>query len=534
MVEFVSRYDKLDGMQYSNLLTNHGAFYGTTGSGKSYLIKDLCENGMFKHCRTIVFLNGKSTPLDEKFRVLMMERWKTQIYSYNIQSEAELTAKINEIEQAFIQHRIKEYAKLKRKPPDEVSLEPNMAFGNMLLVIDDLHKEAINSNTLIQKFQAIRHVGMQLLFITQSFKNVGLHDVIKENLGYVVFFKLSQNKQTLRSYLSELSIYNNTSRTSAFRSSLEYIFHKLVRMNDQIMTFKDEETSYLYIEIPKRSRRNVTCVRTAISNPHRQICFQELDHNSIKIHFSTRVKPLTYENRFQPPIMRVMNEDEQNKEIDQLNYEKEKEVDNTSAKDEESSDDDVGETHCESGDSEKESTIESDECLNSSTRENIESRKIDKRNLFNTSSVPVKREQQQQQRLKYVRGYRSSLHISSNDSELESEDEIYYSERPPKHVVKKIKKQIESDQSSHSKRNAEEDRREQQYRRKQRKKQRSEYEQFNQQFDEPHRQSQHKQQQRWNNYEQRQRFNDDSIIPVKFDSDKQSRKAANKYKRKEC
>ena len=149
-----------------------------------------------------------------------------------------------------------------------------------------------------------------------------MHDVIKENYHYIVIFKLCQNKITLRSYLSDLSLFQNSNKSKGFRSSIEYIYNQLVQMNDEVLTFDDNDTCYLYISTPKRGCKRVFDVRTAISNPNRQICFQELENNSCKMLFSKRTKPLNYDNRFEYAPMRVMSEKEQSKEIDNFGVKK--------------------------------------------------------------------------------------------------------------------------------------------------------------------------------------------------------------------
>ena len=231
MVEFVSKYDNYAGLKYDSKIVGHGAIYGSGMCGKSTLVRRLCENGMFQHCRTIVFLNGKTSDLPRGFAELMKQRWKTLIYSYRITSEAELMSKINEIEESFCKHRKDEYNALGIKiPPDEVDFRPNMGFGNLIIVIDDLHKEVVKSETLARKFQSIRHSGIELLFVTQSFKNTNMHDLIKENFTYVILFKLSQNKVTVRSFLADLSLVSCTARAKQeSRSSLEYIFTRMVQ-----------------------------------------------------------------------------------------------------------------------------------------------------------------------------------------------------------------------------------------------------------------------------------------------------------------
>ena len=253
MVEFVSKYDNYAGLKYDPKIVGHGAIYGSSLCGKSTLVRRLCENGMFQHCRTIVFLNGKTNDLPRGFAETMKQRWRTLIYSYRITNEAELISKINKIEESFCKHRKDEYNAMGIKiPPDEVDFRPNMGFGNLKIVIDDLHKEVVKSETLARKFQWIRHSGIELLFVTQSFKNTNMHDLIKENLSYVIFFKLSQNKVTIRSYLSDLSLVSSTARAKQqSRSSLEYIFSHMVQRNDSVLTFSEDDMCYLYIGMPR-------------------------------------------------------------------------------------------------------------------------------------------------------------------------------------------------------------------------------------------------------------------------------------------
>ena len=313
MVEFVSRYEKFEGLEYDPRIIGHGAVYGSSQSGKSHLVKQMALNGMFRHCKTLVFLNGKCSKIDPVFVQTMKLRWDTLVYSYQITSEPQLIAKINEIEDAFLTHRSNEYKALKKTMPEEVDMRLGMEFANLKIVMDDLHKEVVKSETLARKFQSVRHSGIELLFVTQSFKNVNMHDLIKENLMYVIMFKLSQNKVTLNGYLSDLSMISSRSRATSvqYRSSLEYIYNRLVQMNDSILGFATEETCYLYIAMPKRTCKKVSDVRTAITNPNTQICFKEIDCNSCKILFAERKIPLDYKNRMKAIPMRVLSEQEQ-------------------------------------------------------------------------------------------------------------------------------------------------------------------------------------------------------------------------------
>ena len=191
-----------------------------------------------------------------------------------------------------------------------------MEFGNIKIIIDDLHKEVVKSDPLARKFQAIRHSGIELLFVTQSFKNTNMHDLIKENLSYVILFKLSQNKVTVKNYLSDLSMLSTSASVKQeYRCTLEYIYSRLVQRNDSVLIFPEEETCYLYICMPKRSYKKVCDVRTAVSNPNRQICFQEIDCNSCKLLFAERATKLNYENRFEHVPMRVLSEKDQIKHL---------------------------------------------------------------------------------------------------------------------------------------------------------------------------------------------------------------------------
>ena len=321
MVEFVSRYEKFDGLEYSPLIKGHGAIYGSSSCGKSYLVKDMCLNGCFSHCATIVLLGGQSTITDDQFVKTMKDNWNTLVYCYQIRTEEELLRKINEIEETLLEHRKVEYKRLNVEPSADIDMRPNMAFANVKIIIDDLHKQVVKSINISSKFAFIRHSGCELLFITQSFKNVCMHDLVKENLMWVIVFKLSQNKITLNTFLSDLSLHSSRSRskTVTHRSSLEFIYQKLVIMNDAIPGFKSDDTSYLYIEMPKRAAKNVSHVRTAIANPDIQICFKEVGCNEVKILFATRKEDLTFQNRMNG-MMRVMSEREQRKKIKDFHF----------------------------------------------------------------------------------------------------------------------------------------------------------------------------------------------------------------------
>ena len=67
MVEFVSNYKNFAGLKYDARIVGHGAFYGSSLCGKSTLVKNLCLNGMFQHCKTIVFLNGKTSAMPKGY-----------------------------------------------------------------------------------------------------------------------------------------------------------------------------------------------------------------------------------------------------------------------------------------------------------------------------------------------------------------------------------------------------------------------------------------------------------------------------------
>ena len=322
MVEFVSSYENCAGHEYSPILSGHGAVYGSSSCGKTTLIMKMCENGMFADCKTIVFLNGKSSAcFTPRFQEMMKVRWGTFVYSKTLNSEAELSSQIKKIEDAFCSHRIREYgSRFQEKPPDEVDDRPGREFGNLKIIIDDLHNEVVGSELLAQKFQSIRHSGISLLFVTQTFKNTGRHDLIKENLSFVILFKLSQNKTTLKSYLSDLSLKSSSGarlKSDEYRSSLEYIYDKMVKNTDTVLTFGPEMTNHLYIGITKHGGRTVSDVRTAISDPNRQVCFRENSCNSVDILFSMRTTPLTYENRMQKIKMRVFSQPQMNKFLDQ-------------------------------------------------------------------------------------------------------------------------------------------------------------------------------------------------------------------------
>ena len=322
MVEFVSSYENCAGHEYSPLMSGHGAVYGSSSCGKTTLIMKLCENGMFADCKTIVFLNGKSSAcFTDRFQQLMRVRWGTFVYVKTLNSEAELSSQIKKIEDMFCSHRIREYAKFNEKPPDQVDDRPGREFGNLKIIIDDLHNEVVGSELLAQKFQSIRHSGISLLFVTQTFKNTGRHDLIKENLSFVILFKLSQNKTTLKSYLSDPSLKSASGarlKSDEYRSSLEYIYDKMVKNTDTVLTFEPEQTNHLYIGITKHGARKVSDVRSAISDPNRQVCFRENSCNSVDILFVMRTEPLTYENRMNLTVkMKVFSQPHMNKFLDQ-------------------------------------------------------------------------------------------------------------------------------------------------------------------------------------------------------------------------
>lgn len=317
MCEFISTYQNYAGLKFDADLTGHGAVYGCGGSGKTYVVNKLMLNGQMKKFKTIVLLASKSNPPTPQFLKTMKERWGTSVYFYRISSQEELEGKIRSLEDSFLKHRIDQYARVKKMPPDHVDLRPGYAFGNLKLIIDDLHKEVVNSKYIAGAFQFIRHSGIEFLWLTQSFKNTNHHDLIKENLQFVIIFKLTQNKVTLKSYLADLSLHTSGGRvTNKIKSSLEKIYNNLVMQNDKILTFNTSDTNYLYIAMPKRHIKGVFDVRTCITNPNRQVCFQECNvaENS-KILFAEREIPLTYGNRAKDIKMVVLNEEQQIKSL---------------------------------------------------------------------------------------------------------------------------------------------------------------------------------------------------------------------------
>ena len=60
----------------------------------------------------------------------------------------------------------------------------------------------------------------------------------------------------------------------------------LVRKNDKLLKFSEDDTCYMYVEIPKRTNKNVSSVRTAIANTRHQVCLEEKGTSSGKIHIS--------------------------------------------------------------------------------------------------------------------------------------------------------------------------------------------------------------------------------------------------------
>ena len=200
-------------------------------------------------------------------------------------------------------------------------------------------------------------------------------------------------------------------------------------------------------------------VRTAISNPNRQICFQELDNNSCKMLFSKRTKPLNYNNRFEYSPMRVMSEKEQSKEID--NFGEKKDVTTTTTDggggEENVNNEDSSNNYCGGrGDSSSSS--------NESSGDEVEKIKQD-RNVFNggeqatnnflNSKVDKNKEkktsqpgfftekqkvEQKEEEGRGVRKRKLSIESDSNDSDstviLSDEDKMYsYPRKSEKEIV---------------------------------------------------------------------------------------------------
>ena len=158
-------------------------------------------------------------------------------------------------------------------------------------------------------------------------------------------------------------------------------------MNDEVLTFDDNDTCYLYISTPKRGCKRVFDVRSAISNPNRQICFQELDNNSCKMLFSKRTKPLNYDNRFECAPMRVMSEKEQSKEIDSFGVKKDIDTDD----DDDDVDDDITTTDVKKYDVTEKNG--SDDCDGGGSGSSSSSEKIKQdRNAFNIRNCSKRKE----------------------------------------------------------------------------------------------------------------------------------------------
>lgn len=334
MCEFINTYNDYEGTKFDSNLNGHGAIYGCGGSGKTYVVNELMLNGMFKSYKTIVILASKTNPPPDNFKRTMKVRWDTNVHFYRITSQDELEGKLREIETTFVKHRIKQYARVNKgeKPPDFTDFREGYAFGNLRIILDDLHKEVVNSQFMARTFQHIRHSGIDLLWLTQSFKNAGGHDLIKDNLNFMLFFKLTQNRTTFRNYLNDLSMFTSAgSRSTAndrSKSSLEKIYNKLVMQNSRILTFDPDDTNYLFLANPRRHGRSVFDIRTCITNPNRQLCFQETHvSEKTKILFAERQIPLTYENRSKPIKMVVLTDQQQNESIHALTKKGENEED---------------------------------------------------------------------------------------------------------------------------------------------------------------------------------------------------------------
>lgn len=237
-VEFYDEYTNFKNLKFDVRINGHGAVYGSSDSGKSTAITKMCLSGMFSHCKTIIFVNGRSSSqLSKSFIDTMMKRWQTLVFNYRVSSEEELNATINKIEKSLLAHRKNEYKRIGiSNPPDHVDMRPGMEFGNAKIIIDDLHKEVVKSAAITRHFQSIRHSGIELIFVTQSFKNINSHDQIKENLSWVLLFMTTQNRKTLRAFLADGSRHRQERMVSApkdgisCKSSLEFIYNNIVQL----------------------------------------------------------------------------------------------------------------------------------------------------------------------------------------------------------------------------------------------------------------------------------------------------------------
>ena len=62
-------------------------------------------------------------------------------YDHRTANEAQLTAKLREIEQSFDEPRNVEYNRLKGSAVEDIDMRSGMEYSNLKIVIDDLHKE---------------------------------------------------------------------------------------------------------------------------------------------------------------------------------------------------------------------------------------------------------------------------------------------------------------------------------------------------------------------------------------------------------
>lgn len=275
MVSLVGQYENYQQLKFDTLMHGHGAIYGSTNCGKSFLFRELCLNGMYAHCKTICLLVAMRQSVPKKFVQQMKKKWKTVVQVTEISNKEQMMAELLELTKRFKEHREREYRKCGLPVADGLDMKVGNRFANMLVVLDDLHCETVKDDLPARTFQKARHVGIQILFITQTIKNTGNHDVIKENYDYVFLFRLNQNQSTLLSQLSGSSLHSAGTNRTRSQASLCRLYHDLVVLNKGVPTFPPTDTRYMYIKYAKQRGKLVSDVRTSVHNPKRQVCFEE-------------------------------------------------------------------------------------------------------------------------------------------------------------------------------------------------------------------------------------------------------------------
>ena len=124
MVGFISPYSDPENEKFDGRLVGHGSIYGSTECGKSTLIFQMIQNGVYSHVANIVILTSQDVALPDDFVSDVYDRLNTKITVYKVTSSEELSTRFQYVEETLTKHRQTQYAKIGAQDPGKVDMRP--------------------------------------------------------------------------------------------------------------------------------------------------------------------------------------------------------------------------------------------------------------------------------------------------------------------------------------------------------------------------------------------------------------------------